>query len=264
MSMPTIMPSDRTIAKLGRVVRVCINVVVLVGLVLIVAGSPFALQALSRSERDWVTLGNIGQAYGPISALLSAAALCVVVLVQRKQLQHERVWTVRGMHMAVLQTALDDPKYGQCWGPRVTPEKVDERFFYYVNSIIVLWGYLWESGELRDEHIRAYAKAMFDSEIPRLYWRMHGGWRTSSACGERRRFLLLLDAEFRAAEAAGPPTRPVEYSAPQMLTIQHRNQRYGASRVQLHARGGRIHSRKMSHSARATVNQTSGTREFLT
>ncbi|WP_374728048.1 DUF6082 family protein [Catenuloplanes niger] len=155
-------------------------------------------------------LGEIGQAYGPISTLLSAIALCVAVLVQRRQLRQERVVMARELHADVLRTAMEEPAYGQCWGPRVTPEHVDERLFYYSSSILTAWFHAWECGDLTDEAVRSYARSMADSEIPRMYWIAYGGWRLSAARGPELRFLRMVDGEFRAAMAGGPPSRRAE------------------------------------------------------
>lgn len=247
MPMPSITPERAFNTVFNRGVKTGFGVLLLGGILVAVAVSPTALHLLDRVEQDWSRLGDIGQAYGPVSALLSAVALCVVVFVQRGQWRHERLWTVRGMHMDVLNVALDDPAYAQCWGTRMAPEGVDERLFYYINSIIMLWSYAWENGELRDGHVRSYARTMFDSEAPRLYWRMYGGWRVSSSRGRRRRFLMLIDTEFRAAERNGPPARRIESQPAVRSGAPRRAARRGAVPVQLRRASDRTMPRKARH-----------------
>ncbi|GID29650.1 DUF6082 family protein [Paractinoplanes brasiliensis] len=210
MELPAVNKGHMTYALLGRTARLLLSTVLvglLAGAVLI---SPVLLRLIDDGGSDWNRLGDIGQSYGPAAALFSALALCVAVLVQRRQIRQERIRMAREMHADALRTAMDDPVYGQCWGSRVTPEGVEERLFYYTNMVISTWLYAWECGELSDGAVRAYVRSMADSEIPRAYWRQYGTWRLRAAHGTRRRFLAMVDAEFRSAEAAGPPSRAVE------------------------------------------------------
>jgi hypothetical protein len=219
MSMPPISPAHPFLGIVTKVGSYAVAGVLLGMFVVGVALSPVAFNAIDATDRDWGRLSDIGQAYGSISAVLSAAALCVVVLMQRRQLRHERVTMVRDMHLKVVGIALDEPGYCQCWGARVSEE--DERLFYYTNMILMLWWYSFEIGDLRDEQVRNYARSMFDSEVPRDYWRTHGPWRLSGAQGRQRRFLLMVDDAFRAAETSGPPVRRRERP--------HRSPRPGAA-----------------------------------
>src|SRR3954447_20213395 len=191
MSMPSLnsaRPLADAVSKIGTYVAVA----ALLGfLVLGVVISPVAFSAVGAADRDWGRLSTIGQAYGSVSALLSAAALCLVVLLQRHQVRHERLTLVRDMHLSVVGTALDDPEYCQCWGARVAGDDMDERLFYYTSSILTLWWYAYEIGDLRDEQVRSYGRGMFESEVPREYWRMHGRWRLSGVPTRRHRRLLL-------------------------------------------------------------------------
>ncbi|WP_310366438.1 DUF6082 family protein [Catenuloplanes atrovinosus] len=172
--------------------------------------SPMLLLLVDTESANFGRLSDIGQAYGPVSTLLSAIAVCVAVLVQRRQLRQERMVMARELHAGILKTAMEEPSYTQCWGPRVAPTDVDERLFYYTSSIISTWYYGWDCGELSDDTVRAYVRAMADSEIPRMYWASYGAWRLSAARGRQRRFMGMVDTEFRAVMAAGPPLRRAE------------------------------------------------------
>jgi uncharacterized protein DUF6082 len=210
MSMPSINPG-RPFTDVATKIGSYAGIAVLLGVFVVgVVISPVAFNLIDSNNRDWNRLSSIGQSYGSVSALLSAGALCLVVLLQRNQLRQERISKVRDMHLAVVGAALDEPGYCQCWGSRMAANGIDERLFYYTNMILMLWWYSWEIGELRDGQLRNYAGGMFDSEVPREYWRTHGQWRLSGARGRRRRFLLMIDDAFRAAERSGPPVRRLE------------------------------------------------------
>ncbi|MET0418033.1 MAG: DUF6082 family protein, partial [Actinoplanes sp.] len=210
MSLPSINSNHPLTDVAAKIVLYAVISVLIGALVVGVVISPVAFNLLDSSNRDWGRLSSIGQAYGAVSALLSAAALCLVFVLQRGQLRHDRISAVRDMHMTVVGAALDEPDYCQCWGARMADDGIDERLFYYQNMIITLWWYSYEIGELRDAQVRNYARGMFDSEVPREYWRTHGQWRLSGARGRRRHFLLMIDAAFRAAEESGPPIRKRE------------------------------------------------------
>ena len=215
MPLPSITRKSAVSNLLGAVARTIFFTAALGLLALVILLSPTILNFVDDDRLDWGRLADIGQAYGPVSALLSALALCVVVFVQRRQQRQERVLMVREMHAGALRTAMEDPVYGQCWGPRVTPDHIDERLFYYTSTILTAWMYAWECGDLNDGAARAYVRAMAGSEVSREYWQMHGTWRLRAARGRRRRFLNMVDAEFRAAVAAGPPARTLERSSDQ-------------------------------------------------
>jgi hypothetical protein len=169
--------------------------------------SPIFIRYIDGTDANWSRLSDIGQAYGAVSALLSALALGVIVTLQRSQVRYERSWLLREMHIDVIKIALDDPIYTQCWGPRMAPQRVDERLFYYVNLILNLWFYCWDHGELRDEQVRLYAASLFEGAVGREFWAWHGSWSISSGSGRRRAFLRMVDREYQRAVLAGPPKR---------------------------------------------------------
>jgi hypothetical protein len=214
MPMPSIDSGRTPSAIVARIVTLVAILLACLASVVVVVLSPVLLNSLDWGGRDWSRLGEIGQTYGLVSAVLSAAALFVVVLMQRHQIRHERVSMTRDLHITIVQTALQDPSYAQCWGPRMTPPGIEERHFYYCNMILLLWLYSWEIGEIGDAQVRSYARNMFDSELPREYWRQFGDWRLSGERGHRRRFLVLIDEQFREAEATGPPARRLERAGP--------------------------------------------------
>ncbi|MET3422871.1 hypothetical protein BJ973_002083 [Actinoplanes tereljensis] len=203
---------------LGGTLRAALSFAAVGLLAVAILVSPAVLRFIDSDGLDWNRLGDIGQAYGPVSALLSALALCVAIFVQRRQLHQDRVLMVRSMHTNVLHTAMEEPAYGQCWGASVATEQIDDRLFIYTNMIINYWLYAWECRDISDNALRVYVRSMAASEISRAYWVLHGDWRLRSARGRQRRFLSILDEEFRAAMAAGPPARPAEpFRAPESV-----------------------------------------------
>lgn len=208
----TIPKPDPSAGNLIKIATVTGAVVGSVGISMMVLVSPMIIGSLNRGDQDWTRLSEIGEAYGPVSALLAALALVAVslsLLLQHSQLRHDRLWLQREMNFNLLKVAMDDSSYAQCWGPRVSPVQVDESLFYYVNLILMHWSHASEHRQVSDDQIRRYASALFESEVPRLYWERHGGLR-SNARRQDRAFYRIINEEYLKAVAAGPPARPYE------------------------------------------------------
>lgn len=209
MTIPKLGPAAENLVKVVTVAAAVVgSVVISMGVLL----SPMFIGSLNRSDQDWARLSEIGEAYGPVSALLATLALVAVsmsLLVQHSQLRHDRLWLQREMNFSLLKVAMDDPIYGQCWGPRVSPPHVDERLFYYVNLILMHWSHASEHKQIPDDQVRRYAEGLFKSEVPRLYWECFGGLR-SSARRRDRAFYRIINDEYNKAVATGPPSRPFE------------------------------------------------------
>ncbi|WP_033339982.1 DUF6082 family protein [Catenuloplanes japonicus] len=212
MTMPPVRRGGEATRVLFRGVAIVAVIALAAAVATVILLSPVAVGLISRGSQDWSQLSEIGQAYGGVSALLSAVALAAVVLLQRGQVRHERAWLLRERHLTVVKMALDDPFYAQCWGPRMAPDGVDERLFYYVNLILLLWQDSWIHGDISDDEVCNYAAGLFGGAVGREYWSRHGSWRLSLTRGRRRRFLRLIDGEFRLAVSAGPPIRLLEPS----------------------------------------------------
>lgn len=187
-------------------------------LLMATSASALLLRFAGGSDLEWARLANIGQAAGAVSALISAVALVGIVATIRNQLAQRRIEHVlsrQQRHHDMMRYVFEDPQYSQCWGPKVAPEGVDDRLFYYTNIILGEWQAAYELGELSADDIRHYAATMVDSEIPRMFWRQHGGLRRMTtrrkATGD---FALIVEEEYRRATASGPPARTYERPAP--------------------------------------------------
>jgi hypothetical protein len=205
-------PTTEHLRKITAVVAAAMaSVAISMGVLL----SPMLIGSLSQSGQDWTRLSEIGEAYGPVSALLATLALAAVsvsLLLQRSQLGHERLWLQREMTLNLLKIAMDNPIYRQCWGARISPDEVDESLFYYINLMLMSWSHAWEHRIVSEEQIRTYAELQFESEVPRLYWERFGGLR-SSARSRERAFYRIINNAFLKAVHAGPPSRLYEPQA---------------------------------------------------
>lgn len=176
---------------------------------------PVVVGRLFASEGDYSRLSNIGQAYGAASAVISAVALSMVVLGQHRQAHRARLQALSEMTDELVQLAMDEPMYRQCWGARMAPDDIDEALFYYCNRMIKSWKIAWELHDLSEAQARAYLASFFSSEIPRLFWHQHGHWQMQATLRNRRaRFVVMINEEYLRAIHAGPPKRARELCQP--------------------------------------------------
>lgn len=199
--------------KLGR------SPVVVVGssaAIVLVAASPYALRAIALLPgMDWIKLGNVGQAYGAASALLSAIALVAVaysVFLQAKEARASRRQAARGFHHELIRLALDDPGYlAALGGPGGQIAYSRARKGMYLNLWLAYWEMLFELGDLSEAELRLNVGGQFfNSSEARAFW--SSGAETwselmkSQPRAKRARFVRLVDDEYQKALAAGPPT----------------------------------------------------------
>jgi hypothetical protein len=94
--------------------------VTVAGLIL-VGLSPIALRSLAGVRGiNWAKLGNVGQAYGTVSALLVVLGLsgvAVTMLMQVRESRHSRVQAARNRQHDLVRMAMDDPVYMTVMAP---------------------------------------------------------------------------------------------------------------------------------------------------
>jgi hypothetical protein len=178
----------------------------------IVIGSPLLLSVLRRfGSTDWTRLSEIGQTYGAVSAVLSALALgavAVSVFIQARQAKAGQIQAVRGFHLDLIRMQLDDlPAYLPCWGPLDLTSPMEQRRHIYINLVFSYASMGYDVGEISEPWLRDMLNGMFRGESARRYWPMaRGVWLASASTNRRgRRFVDVVDDEYRQAEAAGPP-----------------------------------------------------------
>jgi hypothetical protein len=88
-------------------------VTVLVATIIGIALAPLGLIWIAQLHRGWVTLGNVGQAYGGISALISAIALVGIagsLLLQSRQHSLDRIFYHRSRQAELYAVVREDPE----------------------------------------------------------------------------------------------------------------------------------------------------------
>ena len=85
----------------------------ILALIAIATGSPFALDLLHRHvHADWVSLSNVGQSYGAIGAVISATALVGVassLVMQARQINIARLQGARETQIELMRIRMENP-----------------------------------------------------------------------------------------------------------------------------------------------------------
>ncbi|MEU4695392.1 DUF6082 family protein [Actinoplanes sp. NPDC023714] len=190
------------------------------------AGAPMLMVALAGTGLPWPRLAEVGEAFGGISALLSAMALSGVVaslLFQQRQIR-QQIADIDGQHhMELLTLAINNPELIEVLD-REAARGPHSRQEIYANLTMMYWLRLWELGEIEDDELRNMTFRMFQSDVTRRWWgRVADAWIGTRARPRRRRFIATVSDEMRKAErearrrpdAGGgdPVPRPRRHSA---------------------------------------------------
>ncbi|AYN41618.1 hypothetical protein D9753_25135 [Streptomyces dangxiongensis] len=179
----------------------------------LVVVSPLALPALDGNGENWERIGNIAQAYGAVSALLSGLAVVGVVVslvLQAREAKAARVQNTRTMHMEFSRLAIENPEYLDCWGgPDASRTVLLRRQHMYVNLVVSHWEMWFELGDLTDHWLASMCDEIFAGEIGRSFWARTREARISTASTRRmKHFNQIIDTRCVAALGIPPRTEP--------------------------------------------------------
>ena len=178
----------------------------------------------SASDQDWHRLSDIGQAFGVVSAAISAAALAAVALslnIQRRQAGVAQMEAVFALRSQLLQFAVDRPEHLPVWGHDLADGVENVRGNAYASMVFSYLRMAYALGQLSRPELVGYCRAAFRQERVVAFWaqarRTYLDDRSSTAA---REFAHLVDAEFqaRAPVTADGPARPRPSAAPAPTT----------------------------------------------
>jgi hypothetical protein len=131
-----------------------------VGLVVaLVAVSPLLMASVSGAALPWGRLADVGDAFGGVSALLSAIALCGIgasLIFQQRQVRQEFADIDRQQHIELLRLAIENPEFIEVLSPETAAGR-HARHELYANLMMMYWLAIWELGEIDEEELRAMA-----------------------------------------------------------------------------------------------------------
>jgi hypothetical protein len=191
-----------------------LSIILLAGTMVGVVISPVLLNAFYGGGRDYSVSAEVGQAFGGASALVACMTLLVVVasvILQHQQLKEVQRDDHGDFNDTLVLMAIENPRYRQCWGARVSPDAIDEDLFYYCSNVLKSWARAWELRKIDERQAREYLRGFFDSEVPRLFFERHGDWhRRGQNRTHRERFQEFANEEYLRAVKGGPPRRRYE------------------------------------------------------
>jgi hypothetical protein len=197
------------------------------GAVSLVLFSPLILRQFGHIKGiDWAELSNVGQTYGAASAVLSAVALLGVslsLLVQARQARTERTRISRERHIELLQIILNDPDiyYPVTSGQKLST--IDAKRQMFSNMWVQYARVGFVMGVLSEEDVRVdILRPAFEGEPMRKWWAdVRKGLEGRAVEGRKeRRFIRLVDEEYRKAVSAGPSTAPDVKDISQDIAIE--------------------------------------------
>jgi hypothetical protein len=194
---PRISEITGTIRRGSRPAALVCSAVAILALITL---SPLALEFIAaRGRVDWTKLGNVGQAYGAISAILSALALVAVSIslaLQAKESLANRRQVHRNIHMRLAEMAMSDPIFMECWGPEAEKFSHDEnRRTQFLNLMVSFWYMQWELKDVTDDGLRSMAaENLFHTDGGRKFWLDNREQWTATSVGSRlNKFREVLD-----------------------------------------------------------------------
>jgi hypothetical protein len=194
--------------------------VAFVGTILLAGIGMVALVTAEGSTDTWARWSNAGQAFGVLTAVLSAlalAALLVTFWLQLQELKSQRIELcqqrelladaksalhrsaeaeLRSLHSDLTRMAIEDSELAEVWPalqPGLTPSR--NRQYLYANLILQHSWLSYRLGEFTEAEMRSHLRYLFTSPLFRAFW---------EAVQEQRGALLVPGTdEFRFDQIAG-------------------------------------------------------------
>jgi hypothetical protein len=170
--------------------------------------APLGLEWVASFKRNWSVLGNVGQAYGGISALISAIALAGVVgslLVQNRQHALDRITSVRGRQAQLYATVREDP--GLYWpilgGDFISHSYSSVRRQTFRVEVLQHFSAGYETGLISEDSLRNEVfPQLFRYEEARQFWEL--SWSKSGTTRRGREFTRIGNEELSRVKKRGP------------------------------------------------------------
>ncbi|BBH70950.1 hypothetical protein ACTI_76350 [Actinoplanes sp. OR16] len=167
-----------------RFARTSLLLVLLAVVLILVVFSPLMMRWLSPDgEADWSQLSNVGQAYGGVSAVLSALAICgvgVTLLLQNRQTRAEQLLAIKDRQLEILRLSLEKPELTvrNELSPRTTETIMLDM---HSNLWVQNWELLWQLDFIDDDAVRGHATWLFMDSRRHAWWELYGPTWTDNA-----------------------------------------------------------------------------------
>jgi hypothetical protein len=154
---------------------------------------------------DWAVLSEIGQAFGTISALISAVALLGITAslrLQRQQTKVAQFQLVSGMRTDLLNLALEDPRYLAPWGITISHDAQAAKDRAYTSLVFSYVKMAFVVGLLSELELESSARAAFLYPRVRTFWEQARDVYLADATSDRAtRFAELMENAYASTVA---------------------------------------------------------------
>jgi hypothetical protein len=141
--------------------------------------------------------GDLDQVYAAPSAMISALALCGVIVsltLQWRQVQVSQVVAARERHFELVMLAFEDPRLAFERSP-VPLTDDDRRVWMHSNLWMTQWNLLWQLRQLDESNLRRLALTLFADPARLNWWQAAGStWSSDSSRSGREFFRIVTDA----------------------------------------------------------------------
>lgn len=191
----------------NRAVAVSALIVLLTAVLGLVLVSPFLMEVLVDGDTDWVELSNVGQAYGAVTAVLSALAFIGVaasLLLQWRLNVMSHAVSARERHFELIKLTMDRPEIAYFVDDgAVSSGTLAQRL--NINLWIGHWFLLWKTREIDEFGLKRQLAGIFRNPVAREWWGVYGQTWTSSKARRSRIFVELASRECENAELLASP-----------------------------------------------------------
>jgi hypothetical protein len=196
--------------------QIAIAIVIVTGTGLLLVGffaSPLILFLIDKSfTADWTRLGNIGQTYDGMSALLAGLALGVVaasLTLQVRQVRISQMQAIRTQQLELLKMLIDDPALRTTSPSAIGVTDEQWRRTIYMNLFFKYLEMGFSVGDISDESLRQHFSGQFQLEHVREFWlRARETFRIDADGRTSRRFFHIADEQYRKSIDHDDPLRP--------------------------------------------------------
>jgi hypothetical protein len=155
--------------------------------------------APSRGAVDLSRLSDVGQAFGVVSAAISAVAVVAVALslrIQRRQAGIAQLEAVLTLRTDLLRFAIEQPRYLPIWGYGESGPSARETA--YCSMVFVYLKMAFSLGLLTEFELREYCRLVFVHEPVVQFWTNAKRVYLLDKTNPGATFATIVDAEFEA------------------------------------------------------------------
>jgi hypothetical protein len=149
---------------------------------------------------DWQQVGDVGQAYGGVSAILAGLAFLAVavsLLMQARQTRVAQLQAAHAMRLELFRLAYEHPDLQEGWSRSVDLPYPEWRLRTYVNLVFAYLRMGYEMQTISEPALRRALRNRFQTSLGRAYWEgARNAWRTGAHGRRQRNFYQLSEKMF--------------------------------------------------------------------